>query len=1312
MIARRLPLTMLAALCGLICALGVGVSSASAEPLRFGGSGTAAGKFNGALGLGLDESSGDVYVGDGNKRVDKFDGSGHFLLGWGWQVDEEAPAEELQTCTTACEVGKEGTGAGQFDQSVVALAVDNDALSSSNGDVYVVDASQFRVQKFGPAGEFLLMFGKGVNRKTGGDVCVAGEECGPGSEGTANAQFEWSQSLERAQDVAVGPGGDVYVGDRARVQVFAPSGVFKESISLAGLSATGQVTGLAVTPAGDVFVKDSEVEGVREFEPSGVEKTTRFDPASNEIGPLALDTNGNLYVADATNGEHIQRYDPAGKETASFGEGTAERIFGSAFSSALGALYVSDDPENNLEHQVPPSVWALTPPSPGPLIREGSETASPAQGGQASVEAHVNPEGKETKYRFEYVDESTFQASGYSKALSSKEETLAGSEAELFESHGVSAALSGLTPGVTYRYRLVASNADGTATGPDGSFTAVPGALVEGPSVSDVSSSSATFAFQIDPEGHATEYRLEYGTSTSYGHVISGSAGEGTTLAAFSSHQQELQPATTYHYRLVTTNSLGTIEGPDHTFTTDNGPGSQSLPDGRAWELVSPPDKQGAVIERFEFGQIQAAADGSGISYVASKAMGENPVGKGDGRAQILARRTLAGWRNQDISIPYPLTNEHPNNYLNFAPDYRLFSPNLDLGAIEPNEQLEEFTLDPTLAPEKTIYLRNDATGAYIPIVNNSNVPAGTHYGGHAIHGIDTKIEFLGASADLSRVLLASGEALTPEVSPPECETSNACNDPKHLFIWEEGHLHLAGVLPDGTPAPKLTDPGAPNEQTADRAVQKAYSWISADGSRIVFASDTSTGRHVYVRDVRDARTLLVGGAEASFQTMSSNGSRVFFVESGDLYVFDAETGTRTDITSGHETEPGGAGVQETVLGVSEDGSYVYFVATGALTAGATTRAPNLYVGHYAAGHWTPTFIATLDPEDSPDWEDGTHRKLTDRQVDLEGVSSRVSPSGEYVTFMSQLPLTGYDNRDAVSGQRDEEVYLYNAATKRRACASCNPSGARPHGVLDKPIPGATGFFPPGELLVDRPGIWSTKRELPNNHWLAGSTPGWVTTGGSGNVLYQSRFLTNDGRLFFNSPDALVPRDTNGLEDVYEFEPAGVGGCTTAAATFSAVSGGCVDLISSGTSSSESVFLDASETGGDVFFLTNSRLSPTDVDDNLDVYDAHVCTSTVPCVSAPVTPPPCDSGDSCKAAPSPQPPTFGAPPSQTFSGAGNITPTTSPTVRPKTLTRAQRLAHALKACRRIHNRRKRAVCERGARARYRAKTIAKRGAAK
>jgi hypothetical protein len=296
---------------------------------------------------------------------------------------------------------------------------------------------------------------------------------------------------------------------------------------------------------------------------------------------------------------------------------------------------------------------------------------------------------------------------------------------------------------------------------------------------------------------------------------------------------------------------------------------------------------------------------------------------------------------------------------------------------------------------------------------------------------------------------------------------------------------------------------------------------------------------------------------------------------------------------------------------------------------------------------------------------------------------------------MSEEELTGYDNRDAVSGRPDVEVYLYDAASNRLACASCNPTHARPVGA-------EVAFN--DEQLVG--GGLAEKVKGAQQRWVAANLPPWVRGGYSGDGkyvpdLYQPRFLSDSGRLFFDSRDALVAQDVNGTQDVYEWEPPGVGGCTTGSTAFSGQSGGCVSLISAGSSPEESAFMDASETGGDVFFITLSKLTAQDFDSALDVYDAHECSGRAPCVAAAVGAPPCSTGDACKAAPTPQPAIFGAPASATFSGAGNVIPPEQSSVKSSRLklSRAQTLARALRACAR-KRRATRAACERAARKRY------------
>jgi len=555
--------------------------------------------------------------------------------------------------------------------------------------------------------------------------------------------------------------------------------------------------------------------------------------------------------------------------------------------------------------------------------------------------------------------------------------------------------------------------------------------------------------------------------------------------------------------------------------------------------------------------------------------------------------------------------------------------------------------------------------------------------------------QFIAGTPDLSHVLLISNTALT--ATPLEGETAESTGG---LYEWSGGRLALVNVLPAGEPNVKGGSLGLEPRET----LEEHRHVLSDDGSRVIWKGQAGFGGvHLYLRDMSRGETVRLdlpqagatgtGEEQPEYMTASSDGSRIFFLDreltadstrgSLELYEYDldAPIGSRlTDLSIDHnENEKADVNM---VIGASGDGSYVYFTARGALAPGAPSNCPHqeastektacdLYVSHGGQA----TFIATLSTEDNIN-------------KDLVGFGARVSPDGRWLTFMSNQDLTGYETTDAFSRRPDEEVYLYDALQHRLVCASCNPTGARPLGIeVGEKEAGSSGHTVLGGST------------LKGTTWVASNVPGW-TPGVGGGPGYQSRYLSDSGRLFFDSNDALVPQDVNGTEDVYEYEIPGVGDCATAGVTYSVRSGGCVNLVSSGTASEEAAFLDASESGGDVFFLTKAGLAPLDLDNSLDVYDAHECTAASPCVApAPAPPPPCDNADSCKPAQSLQPTVFGAGPSQTFSGAGNVTPS-APAVQPRGLTRAQKLARALRACARVKGRRGRAVCVRRARRQY------------
>ena len=464
-----------------------------------------------------------------------------------------------------------------------------------------------------------------------------------------------------------------------------------------------------------------------------------------------------------------------------------------------------------------------------------------------------------------------------------------------------------------------------------------------------------------------------------------------------------------------------------------------------------------------------------------------------------------------------------------------------------------------------------------------------------------------GASPDLSHIVLEPGDngRAVPLLQGVPADS---------LYEWAGGKLALVSVPPEKNPPPTgIVRPALPGEHA-----------VSNDGSRVFWgARETNEPNHgfLFVCDMTRKETIQIGGLDAGFEGANTEGSLVFY-SGRECEVLVGGAGLECRPVLGEGGKPLEDG---TVLSTSEDGSWVYF-----------REGNSIYVRHGSeAAVLVASNIGTIGTQD----EDGP-----------QGDPWRASPNGEWFAFMSDSPLTGYDNHDAVTGQSDEEVYLYSASAKRLVCASCDPTGARPLGSTT--LLGA---------------VYGTGWETTP---IAANIPSW-TSYSAEKPIYDPRFLSDSGRLFFNAVGGLVPRDVNGQVDVYELEPPGEGSCTTATRTgtvlYVPAAAGCVALISSGESPEESEFEDASETGGDVFFMSSSRLSTADLDGSISMWDAHECTAASPCPPAPASaPPPCTTEASCKASPSPQPTIFGAPPSATFNGPGNVVPQ-APVVAKKTV---------------------------------------------
>jgi hypothetical protein len=1381
-----------------------------------------------SVAVAVDEASGDVYVADPfHEAVVVFapDGQGGYRLVARW-YGAQVPGNEFG--------------------EVVGVAVDNSA-GPSRGDLYVVEArgvdapsgaiDVFRprptpVEGEGEEGEFLgrLSGGKperpnGVAVSTGtGRVLVADARRGAvlayntegvfeeklTGKGSPYGSFKGkTEELGNVAGVAVDEAsGEIYVteAERGVVSEYSATGVWEGWITSTAEEALGEPRGVALTPAGDVYVAEAGAGVVDRFGPGVV-------VPSVETGKVAKSglTRISAQLRGTINGEgETAEYSFQYGDTPALGTQTEALVSGSGEASVMseatpleaGSTYYYRIVGQNANGANVGLVRSFeTPPAVEELSTGPAEEVQPDS---ATLTGSLNCGGVDVHYYFQW---GTTTAYGSTTPLPPG--TDAGSGTSIAEARAV---LSGLSANTTYHYRLVGEDSFGTTYGADETFATAGPPLVSYEPPNEITQHEATIAAQITPDQLATTYRFEYGETAAYGNEapVGGEAiGAGTVplarLVTLTSlkvgtvyhyrvvaenkagitaapdqtfmtvlaapvntiyatgvsatdvvlHAQinplgndtryyfqygtedcranpgactdspappgedigsapdqtpvenrltGLRPGTTYHYRAIATNALGTGESIERTFTTLSQEGASfALPDHRAWEMVTPPDKGGAPVEALtrEGGIILASTDGNTLAYVVNGALGEEVEGNRSPEVQqILATRSQTAWESKDIATPsVTAKGVVPGS----APLYQAFSTDLTSAIVEPPEP----SVEPPLAEgvtQGTMYRRDNATGAYLPLVTETDTAPGTHF--------DEDTRFSLATPDLGHVVIRSSVALLGPGSRPG------------LYEWSAGHLSFVSVRPNGKAA------SAPELGLFGSNVAHA---LSDNGSRIVWTNkeDLNTrGGHLYLRDVERSQTVQLDAAQgvvepekgsAQFQGASADGSRIFFTDrqrltpdstaepgqgmgKPDLYeceIIEVSAKLACELTDLTMDPNAGehANVQGLLLGINDEGTSVYLVAQGVLASNrngngeeAKSGEDNLYALHYDGVKWSTMFIATLSGEDSPEWEG-------DQIYNSAYLTARVSPNGRYLAFMSEATITGYDNVDAspaANGARDEEVYLYDAATATLRCVSCNPTGARPAGVLDMERSGE-GLG----LLVDRRLVWGREK---HEHWLAGNIPGW-TARSLTSAIFQSRYLSDQGRLYFNSPDTLVPAAVNHKENVYEYEPSGVGSCQSP-------SGGCVSLISGGSSAHESAFLEATPDGSSVFFLTEAQLIPSeDTDTAFDIYDARECTAASSCITPPApAPAPCAETETCRAAPPAQQIPGVAASTAEYSGTGNVTPSEPPVAKhevearkaKRPLTRTQKRNRALKACRKHHphSKKKRKRCEQNARRHY------------
>ena len=225
---------------------------------------------------------------------------------------------------------------------------------------------------------------------------------------------------------------------------------------------------------------------------------------------------------------------------------------------------------------------------------------------QATLTAKVDPNGSATTVRFDLGTSTSYGLQSATTGAGSGNSSVT-----------VAIPVQGLTANTTYHYRVVATNAGGTAQGADATFTTAPvPPAVSAPSVAAAGASAGTptgitILGRINPNGADTSWRVDYGLTTSYGSSTPPAGlGAGTSTLSVSQRIEGLAAGKRYHYRLVATNAKGTTRGSDHTFVTTTTPTSATLQARPQPRHLRPPGRADRQARRLEdHRRARAAAD-------------------------------------------------------------------------------------------------------------------------------------------------------------------------------------------------------------------------------------------------------------------------------------------------------------------------------------------------------------------------------------------------------------------------------------------------------------------------------------------------------------------------------------------------------------------------------------------------------------------------------------------------------------------------------------------------------------------------------
>jgi hypothetical protein len=337
------------------------------------------------------------------------------------------------------------------------------------------------------------------------------------------------------------------------------------------------------------------------------------------------------------------------------------------------------------------------------------------------------------------------------------------------------------------------------------------------------------------------------------------------------------------------------------------------------------------------------------------------------------------------------------------------------------------------------------------------------------------------------------------------------------------------------------------------------------------------------------------GGQESSYpldrtffsHVISADGSRIFWTDLTTGHIYMREGGTRTVEISPKGTYQTATPDGSTVFYTNGD-LYAYEVESGH----TTDLTPGVTVSQVVGESENDEYIYYVNSEKMlAVLHNGVSKQITTIPIHITPstqITAEVTPDGHSIVFMQEE----YKDYPQIHNAIVHRIEVYDADTETLHCASCTSLG----------------------------------------------TFGYLQESNQENV-YQPRWISADGaHVFFVSLEGLVPQDINEEQDVYEWERPGTGGCTEGS--------GCVYLLSGGKSVGQSGFLDASESGSDVFIVTRENLDGSDEDGAFDAYDVRLGAQHPP-VS------PLCTGTGCQGIPS-VPPIFATPSSVTFEGVGNF----------------------------------------------------------